>query len=138
MDTQKLVSEIISSANEVYRTLGAGYDENVYEEAMAVEFRNRNISYEVERSAEIFYKGKKVGLHRLDFVVENQIVIELKDCSKLTGSNRAQIKAYLKTLGLKIAILINFPYPDCPETEVEIINSDKAPEEKKIKQIKKK
>ncbi len=134
-----LISEIINSAKKVYRVLGAGYEETVYEEAMAVEFRSRNILYDVERSAEIFYKGKKVGLHRLDFVVNSQIVVELKDLSKISSSSRSQIQAYLKTLGLKVAILINFPYPDAPEPEIEIINLDKKdkPLEEKQKTRKK-
>lgn len=133
-----LVNEIVNSAKEVYSILGSGYDETVYEEAMAVEFRNKNISYEVERSAEIFYKGKKVGLHRLDFIVSGQIIVELKDLSKISSSNRSQIRAYLKTLGLKVAILINFPYPDAPEPEIEIIDSDRPSEDKGSKKGKKK
>ncbi len=138
MKTEKLISEIKEAAKVIYSTLGAGYEETVYEESMAIEFQNRNIPYDIERSAEIFYKGKKVGLHRLDFVVDGQIAIELKDVSKLTASNRAQTRAYLKTLGLKVAILINFPYPDCPEPEIEVIDlSDPVSDEKKIKGKKK-
>lgn len=110
-DLDVIINEIKDAAKEVYDGLKAGYDESVYEEAMALEFRNRNLSYEVERNTEIFYKGEKVGLHRLDFIVENKLVVELKAATKISKSHIGQTKAYLKTLNLPKGLLINFPYP---------------------------
>jgi len=62
MDLVELKNQIKESAKEIYRELGAGYNESIYEEALAFELRQRNIPYEVERNTEIFYKGAKVGI----------------------------------------------------------------------------
>ena len=114
-----LINEVKDGAIEVYNELGAGYDESVYEEAMSVEFRNRKIAYEVERNTEIFYKGVKVGINRLDFIVEGKLVVELKAQASITKSHIGQTRAYLKTLKLKNGILVNFPYPDKEEPDFE-------------------
>jgi len=66
-----LIGKVKSCAAEVYSALGAGYDEKIYEEALAVEFRRRRIPYEIERDVEVFSKGEKVGIHRLDFTVKD-------------------------------------------------------------------
>ena len=112
MDIEQLVEQVKIASEEVYKALGAGYNESVYEEAMAIELRARKIQYEVERNTEIFYKGEKVGIHRLDFILEDKFVVELKARSDITTSHIGQTKAYLKTLGLKNGIVVNFPYPD--------------------------
>jgi len=124
-DIDTIVKEVKELAEEVYKILGAGYEENVYEEAVAVEFRKRKINYEIERNTEIMYKGERVGVHRLDFVVENSLVVELKALAGIQKSHIAQTKAYLKTLGLKKALVINFPYPE-PEMlmpQIEEVNA---------------
>jgi len=72
-DIRQLVEFVKIAAKNVYKELGAGYNESIYEEAMAIEFRNRDIDYEVEKNTEIFYKGVKVGIHRLDFILEKQL-----------------------------------------------------------------
>lgn len=84
---------------------------------MAIEFRERNISYEVEKNTEIFYKGIKVGIHRLDFILENKLVVELKAQTSITKSHEGQTRAYLKTLNLQDGIIVNFPYPDKDEPD---------------------
>jgi len=117
MDTKPLIQEIQNAAKEIYKELGAGYNEEIYEEAIAVELRQRKISYEVERNTEIFYKGSKVGIHRLDFILEGKLVVELKAQMGLTKSHIGQTKAYLKTLKLTDGLLINFPYPDKDEPD---------------------
>ena len=89
-----------------------GYLENVYEEAMAIELRERKIDYDVERNKEIFYKGIKVGTHRLDFIIEKKLVVELKAATSISNSHIGQTHAYLKATGLKNGLIINFPYPD--------------------------
>jgi GxxExxY protein len=89
----------------------------IYEEAMAIEFRARKIPYEVERNTEVFYKGIKVGIHRLDFIVDGNLVVELKAQTSITKSHEGQTRSYLKTLGLKDGLIINFPYPDKNEPD---------------------
>lgn len=118
-----LQDHIIDAANKVHAELGAGYEESVYEEAMAVELRSRKINYEVQHNVEIFYQGFKVGLNRLDFIVEKQMVVELKAQQMITKSHDAQTKAYLKTLGLKDALIINFPYPETKEPQINAIKT---------------
>ncbi len=108
----QLVNIVKEASCAIYKELGAGYNETVYEEALAVEFRARKIKYDVEKNTEIFYKGIKVGIHRLDFIVEKKLVVELKAQSHLMPSHVGQTRSYLKTLNLTNGILVNFPYPD--------------------------
>jgi len=108
----QLINIIKDASCAIYKELGAGYNETVYEEALAVEFRARKIKYDVEKNTEIFYKGIKVGIHRLDFIVEKKLVVELKAQPNLTLSHVGQTRSYLKTLNLTNGILVNFPYPD--------------------------
>jgi len=109
---QQLLNIVKEASCAIYKDLGAGYNESVYEEALAVEFRERKIKYDVEKNTEIFYKGVKVGIHRLDFIVEKKLVVELKAQSHLMPSHVGQTRTYLKTLNLTNGILVNFPYPD--------------------------
>jgi len=88
---------------------------------MAVEFRNRKIPYHVEKNTEIFYKGEKVGMHRLDFVLNENFIVELKAQSGITPSHVSQAKAYLQTLKLYKGIVVNFPYPEKDEPTFESV-----------------
>ena len=121
MDVIHLVEQVRKASEEVYKALGAGYREEIYEEALAIELRQRKIPYEVERNTEIFYKGEKVGIHRLDFILEDKLVVELKAQMGITQSHIGQTKAYLKTLGLRNAVLVNFPYPDRKKPQIKCI-----------------
>lgn len=115
MEVSELIIQIKEASIEVYHELGAGYDESIYEEAVGIEFRNRKIPYEVERNTEIFYKGIKVGIHRLDFILEDKLVVELKAQMTITKSHEGQTRAYLKTLNLNHGIIVNFAYPEQQE-----------------------
>lgn len=129
-EVDKIVDEVADCAIEVYRTLGAGYEERIYEEAMAVEFRKRNLHYEIERDVEVFYKGEKVGIHRLDFIVmdpkfKHALVVELKYATSITKSHIAQTASYLKTLKMSKGLLINFPYPQADKPEIKVVELHK-------------
>ncbi len=121
MEIEQLAEQVKLASEEVYKVLGAGYNETVYEEAMGIELRERKIPYEVERNTEIFYKGEKVGIHRLDFILEDKFVVELKAQLGISRSHVGQTKAYLKTLGLKNGLVVNFPYPDQEKPEFQLI-----------------
>ena len=109
MQTLEQVKEI---ATLVYNELGDGRNENVYEQAMAVEFRLRDIPYEMEVYTEVFYKGHRVGTTALDFVVNNELIVELKSVgNKITSSHVAQTQAYMREKGILTGMVINFPYP---------------------------
>ncbi|RMF56331.1 MAG: GxxExxY protein [Calditrichaeota bacterium] len=106
--SKDLTSKIISCAIEVHTNLGPGLLENIYEEALAREFTLRGISYERQKEVTITYKGYEVGVHRIDFLVENQVVVELKAVNELHKIFEAQVLTYLKATGKKVALLINF------------------------------
>lgn len=120
MDIEPLIEQVKIASQEVYKALKAGYNESIYEEALAIELRERKISYEVERNTEIFYKGEKVGIHRLDFILDGKLVLELKAQAGITVSHIGQTRAYMKTLGLSNGMVVNFPYPDQEKPQFEL------------------
>jgi len=106
----QLINIVKDAANVIYKELGAGYNEEIYEAAMAIELRQRKLNYDVEKNTEIFYKGEKVGIHRLDFIIENKLVVELKARTSITQSHVGQTRSYLKTLNLIYGIIVNFHF----------------------------
>ena len=86
---------------------------------MAVEFRERSLPYDVEKNTEVFYKGAKVGTHRLDFILDGVLVVELKAVGSISKSHVSQTRSYLRTLGLTHGVVVNFAYPEQPEPSFE-------------------
>jgi GxxExxY protein len=103
-----LTEQIISSAIEVHRTLGPGLLESIYEEALCHELFLRNISFERQKEVDVFYKDKIIQGQRLDLIVSREVVVEIKSVRKLEDVFTAQVLSYLKSTGLKRALLINF------------------------------
>lgn len=99
---------IMESVFEVHNVLGPGYSENIYESALAKEFKERKINYERQRLIDVYYKGEKIGEYRLDMVVEEKIVLELKAVSEVNEIFESQLLSYLKATEMKLGILINF------------------------------
>ncbi len=87
----RLAHSIIGAAIEVHRILGPGYLENVYEEALAVEFSQRSIVFERQKEISLSYKEHRVGQGRLDFLIGDQVIVELKAVDALTDIHTAQI-----------------------------------------------
>ena len=85
--------------------------ESIYEEALKVDLSEHDLSFETQKEIKIEYLGVDVGLHRLDLVVENQIIVELKAVKELTDVHFAQLRSYLKATGLKVGLLLNFSKP---------------------------
>ena len=106
--SKELTEKIISSAMEVHSQLGPGLLENVYEEAMAHEFALRKIPFVRQKEIRLNYKGKDIGWHRVDFLVGNEVLIELKSVEVLHVLHEAQMIACLKALQTKAGLLINF------------------------------
>jgi len=101
--------QIIGAAQEVHEILGAGFLEAVYQEALAIEFENRNISYEPEKELRIKFKDRYLNKkYSADFVCFDKIVVELKALSTLTSDHTAQVINYLKAAEFKLGLLINF------------------------------
>lgn len=103
-----LTSRVIGAALEVHSLLGAGYLESVYEEALAKELDIRGICYERQRRVQIDYKGYSIGEGRLDFLIDQKVIIELKAVESIAAIHTAQVLSYLKMTGLKVGIIINF------------------------------
>lgn len=108
---QELSYRVMGAVFEVHNTLGPGFLESLYEEALAYEFELRGIPFEKQKEIAVRYKGREVGKHRLDFVIDGKIILELKAVSDLTDVFRKQTTSYLKATGLKLGILINFSTP---------------------------
>lgn len=105
---QELSYQVMGAVFEVHNALGPGFLESLYEEALAYEFELRGIPFEKQKEITVRYKGREVGKHRLDFVVDDKIILELKAVSELTDVFRKQTTSYLKATRLKLGILINF------------------------------
>ena len=103
-----LTEKIIGAAIEVHRMLGPGLLESVYEEALCWEFELREIPFARQVAVDIEYKGKTISGQRIDLIVDNSVVIELKSAKTLPEVASAQTLSYLRATGLKRALLINF------------------------------
>jgi GxxExxY protein len=103
-----LTREIIGAAMEVHRTLGSGFLESVYEEALAIEFDLRKVQYERQKGIDVFYKGLLAKQFVCDFLVGEKVLVELKALRAVTNIEEAQILNYLKATGIEVGLLINF------------------------------
>ncbi|MBD2356429.1 GxxExxY protein [Tolypothrix sp. FACHB-123] len=107
-ELDRLVYAVIGAAIEVHRVLGPGFLEEVYKQALIIEFLARGIPYECEKSVTVTYKGQEVGTSRLDFFVANCLIVELKSVQNLAPIHEAQVISYLKITNSPLALLINF------------------------------
>jgi len=109
MSVNEITHEIIAAAMEVHRALGPGLLESVYEECLCHELILRGISFERQRSLQVEFKGMRLDCgYRLDLLVEDKVVVEIKAVESLLPIHEAQLLTYLKLGGWKIGLLINF------------------------------
>ena len=108
---EKLSKKIIGAAIEVHRELGPGFLENIYEEALKLELSEHRLHYDNQKEIKIMYLGVEIGTHRLDLLVENKIIVELKAVKEFADIHFAQLRSYLKATGLKVGLLLNFAKP---------------------------
>lgn len=106
-----LANAVISAAIEVHRYLGPGYLESVYEEALGIELSRRKTAHQQQRPISVEYKGQAVGEGKLDLLVNDQLVVELKAVETLLPVHKAQLISYLKATKLHLGLLINFNTP---------------------------
>ena len=104
----ELTGKIIGCAMEVHRILGNGFQERIYQRALAIEMNLQGISYSREHEMDIHYKGNLLGTRRVDFFVEEEIMLELKAKKHLDDADLAQAINYLEAYGKTIGLLINF------------------------------
>ncbi len=103
-----LTEKIIGCAIEVHRQLGPGLLESTYEAALAIEMESAGLHFERQALFPVAYKGHAVGEYRLDFLVEDAIVVEIKSVERFDPVFEAQVLTYLKATGKHIGLLINF------------------------------
>ena len=109
---------INGAAFHVYNTLGHGFLEAVYQEALEIEFQHRNIPYEREKELKIVYDGVELKqTYKADFVCFGKIIVELKAVSALDDTHRSQVYNYLHATGMKLGLLYNFGCSDELEKE---------------------
>jgi len=112
MTINELTEQIIGSAIEVHRALGPGLLESVYDECFAVELGIRRIACERQRRVPVQYKGRHVAADlRLDFMIEDRVVVELKAIEKLLPVHSVQVLTYLRLTSKSLGLLINFNVP---------------------------
>ena len=107
-ELNKITEKIIGCAIEVHRNLGPGLLESIYESALCVEFDNNDVEYQRQILIPVRYKGNIIGEHKLDLLVENEIIVELKAIDKMAPIFEAQLLSYLKMAKKKLGLLINF------------------------------
>lgn len=110
-DIDQLAREVIGAAIEVHRSLGAGFLESVYEEALCVELAFRGLPFTRQQTFGLNYRGHAVGQARLDLLVGGRLLVELKAVETLLPLHSAQVLSYLKMTGLQLGLLLNFNVP---------------------------
>jgi len=126
MDLNELSSTIIGAAIEVHKAIGPGLLESAYEECLCRELSIRGIAFERQKPLPIVYKDSKLNCgYRLDIVVENAIIIELKSCDQIDPLHKAQLLTYLKLSGLTLGLLLNFNMAIMRDGIVRIVNGIK-------------
>ena len=109
MDREEIFRKVLDCAFEVHTNLGPGLLESVYEECLFIELQMAGLNVEKQKHLPLIYKGLKLESHlRLDILVENKIIVELKAVEELTDVHLAQTLTYLKLTGCKLGLLVNF------------------------------
>jgi len=104
----ELTEKIIGAAIEVHRELGPGLLESIYEEALCYEFELQGIKYQRQVPADVIYKGKVIKGQKIDLLVGDEVVVEIKSLSKMPEVALAQALSYLKATNLKRGLIVNF------------------------------
>jgi GxxExxY protein len=111
LEHEDLTDKIIGCAIEVHKKLGRGFLESIYDNALIVELQKQNLQVEWQCEVVIKYDGVEVGRHRLDLIVNDTIVVELKAVKNIEDVHFAIVKSYLKALGKEHGLIINFSKP---------------------------
>src|SRR5262245_1453237 len=108
LQNKDLTERIIAAAIRVHKELGPGFLEAMYEEALAIELAAAGMSFERQKLLPVFYREHLIGEHRLDFLVERRVILELKAISAVEDIHFAIVRSYLKAADLGDALLLNF------------------------------
>jgi len=107
-ELNKITEKIIGAAFDVHNNLGPGFIERIYEKALLYEFINSGMHFESQKQIKVKYKSVELGLQQVDFLVENEVIVEVKAVAQLNDIHTAQILSYLKTMDKKLGLLLNF------------------------------
>jgi len=108
LQNKHLTERIIAAAIRVHKELGPGFLEAMYEEALAIELAAAGLTFERQKLLPVFYREHLIGEHRLDFLVEQKVILELKAISALEDIHFAIVRSYLKAANMDDALLLNF------------------------------
>ena len=108
MKHQDLTSKIIECAYKVHNTLGFGFLEAVYQNALLIELQKAGLRAEKEKKIQVYYDNQLVGDYLADIIVEDKVILELKSVKDLHDAHSAQLINYLKATGIEVGLLINF------------------------------
>lgn len=103
-----ITGKIIGAAMKVHSTLGSGFQEVIYQRALTIEMAKASLTHQRELEMPIFYDNQQIGTRRVDFLVEEKVMVELKAVSRLEDVHLAQAINYLEAYHLEIGLLINF------------------------------
>lgn len=104
----ELTDQILAAAIRVHRQLGPGFLESIYEEALCLELEASKLTFERQKSVEVRYRDKVIGIHRLDLLVESRVIVELKAIKGFEPIHFSVVRSYLKAIELETGLLINF------------------------------
>lgn len=108
LEHEELTDKIIGCAVEVHKKLGPGFIESIYENALIIELQRKGLQFERQKEVVIKYNGDEVGRHRLDLIVADTIVVELKAIRNIEDIHFVTVRSYLKALGKEHGLIINF------------------------------
>lgn len=103
-----LTEKIISACISVHKELGPGFLEGIYHNALKVEFTRSKLFFESEKELKVYYRDVEVGIHKIDLLVEHEVIVELKTVEVLNKKYYAQVRSYLAALNKEVGLLINF------------------------------
>jgi GxxExxY protein len=106
-NASEITEKIINAIIRVHQTLGAGFLERIYHNALIIELTRQGLHVESEKQIEVYYESELIGTHRLDLLIDNQVIVELKTVEELAGVHYAQLRSYLKAAKLRVGLLVN-------------------------------
>ena len=105
---EMLANKVIGLAIQVHKTLGPAFEEKIYQRALYLELKKSNIKFHREKELVIQYVGVNLGKQKLDFLIEDCLILELKKVDKIADVHKAQLLSYLRASGLRLGLLLNF------------------------------
>ena len=109
--SKELIEQIIGCAFTVSNTLGTGFLEKIYENALAIELRQAGLTVEQQFPIQVLYSGQPVGSYQADLIVNQQVILEIKAVQSFEPAHEAQLINYLRATGIKVGLLLNFGTP---------------------------